>query len=497
MTDSSPASPEGPPTPSLGVPSALAASVPAPMSPNAETKTDVTLLHSPEISESSSTTSGSPTTPGALDGLELDLDFASLSTFDLAGSDLIPILARSFSAQRSKLEETPVGRKVKSKLILAQQRLVHTQLRILQSQRTPAAVKNRDKFAFVIGVTNMWITALLLGMWPTLLPAFFVLKTTTLLLVRLILYKRKRWHYFMFDLCYFQNALLVLLILFPGSHVHLFCANWGLANGPVLVAITAWRNSLVFHSLDKMTSLNLHFDPPLTLFAIRWLAASATDDNTPSWLFPHHLRVLAADPPNLSFAQLTAISLAMYLFWQAAYWTFVWTMRADKIASGYATSTTWMLANHKSIIYRTVKTIPKAYQPAAFMFIQWVYTVITVSFSWLLYKYKYLHAACLMGSLAMATWNGANFYFDVFSRRYVQELQQLEKDLEGVSEKNKKANNQISSAEGAEQSNGTEVAEHLLAEKASNEQLRARFGAAVEARNAAVPAGKLHLGSTC
>ncbi|KAI8920786.1 hypothetical protein DFJ77DRAFT_447345 [Powellomyces hirtus] len=375
--------------------------------------------------------SSSPT--AALESLDLDLDFSSLSAFDLVGSDWTSLLSLAFRAQRSKIEETPVGRHVKSRLLAAQQRLIHTQLRIMSNQRTPAAVKNRDKFAFVLGVTNMWVTAVLLGMLPTALPAFYILKIAILLPTRLVLYRRKRFHYFMFDMCYYVNALLILLILLPGAHSNLFCATWGLSTGPVLIAIAAWKNSLVFHSLDKLTSLLIHFDPPLTLFALRWVVNKNT--TTPSWIFPPHLLALSSDPPDVSFMQLTAVSLAMYLFWQAVYWTFVWTMRADKIASGYATSTTWMLGNPKSAMSKAVKRVPKAYQPAMFMFIQWLYTVLTVSVTYAFYHYKYLHGAALVISLGFATWNGANYYFEVFSRRYIEELVALEKELEGVGRK--------------------------------------------------------------
>jgi hypothetical protein len=42
------------------------------------------------------------------------------------------------------------------------------------------------------------------------------------------------------------------------------------ANGPLLVAIVAWRNSMVFHSLDKTTSLFIHVFPALLTYCTRW-----------------------------------------------------------------------------------------------------------------------------------------------------------------------------------------------------------------------------------
>ena len=45
-----------------------------------------------------------------------------------------------------------------------------------------------------------------------------------------------------------------------------FCATWFKSNfvmshGPIAIAILAWQNSIVFHSLDKMTSYFIHIMP--------------------------------------------------------------------------------------------------------------------------------------------------------------------------------------------------------------------------------------------
>ena len=39
--------------------------------------------------------------------------------------------------------------------------------------------------------------------------------------------------------------------------------------GPLMFAIIVWKNSLVFHSLDKLTSFFLHAFPPITIHLLR------------------------------------------------------------------------------------------------------------------------------------------------------------------------------------------------------------------------------------
>ena len=49
-----------------------------------------------------------------------------------------------------------------------------------------------------------------------------------------------------------------------------------LANGPLAWAIVVWRNSFVFHSVDKFTSVVIHALPPLVMYCERWHLAPAS-----------------------------------------------------------------------------------------------------------------------------------------------------------------------------------------------------------------------------
>jgi hypothetical protein len=66
------------------------------------------------------------------------------------------------------------------------------------------------------------------------------------------------YHYFLFDICYVINGLCLIFIWIWPSNTILFQACYGLAHGPSAIAIATWRNSLVFHSVEKVTSLFIH-----------------------------------------------------------------------------------------------------------------------------------------------------------------------------------------------------------------------------------------------
>ncbi|KXS18429.1 hypothetical protein M427DRAFT_132779 [Gonapodya prolifera JEL478] len=298
--------------------------------------------------------------------------------------------------------------------------------KVKKKLKEPRNVKIRDKVSFVFGVTNLWATILLFGIRPGYVAPVYLVKLFAFISARLFMYRAKKWHYFMFDMCYFANALLAWNILVPDPNSILFKCGWGLATGPVLLAIPTWGNSLVFHSLDKMTSIFIHLEPSFVYYVMRWRAIG---DHGFSPKF-HAL----ADAPQMGFWEAFIPALLGYVIWQLAYWVFVWTGRADKIRSGYATSTTWLLADPKSIVYRMTRPVPTGLRPLAFVGLQFMYTILTLLPVSMFHGYKWVHAASIILVIEFALWNGANYYFEVFSRRYVNEIERVERELNATIE---------------------------------------------------------------
>lgn len=124
-------------------------------------------------------------------------------------------------------------------------------------------------------------------------------------------------------------------------------------------AIATWRNSLVFHSLDKVISLAIHIFPPFVFTTI-------------VHFYPNpHERYPALASPNLSIAtrpwRSIAISLAAYLVWQILYFRYVVVARAEKIKQGRATSFTFMINDKKRLIGKIAAKVPSQYRESAFM----------------------------------------------------------------------------------------------------------------------------------
>ena len=86
-------------------------------------------------------------------------------------------------------------------------------------------------------------------------------------------YKKLKHHYFLFDFCYFTTFLILIYLWLPRGISYkgaLFPVVFGFSNGPLLAAVVLWKNSIVPHSADKMTSMFIHVSPSITLWGIRW-----------------------------------------------------------------------------------------------------------------------------------------------------------------------------------------------------------------------------------
>ena len=115
------------------------------------------------------------------------------------------------------------------------------------------AVTAREKLSFIAGVLNIFISGYLVGGYPQLFYYWFTAQLCYFMPIRYYTYHKRGYHYFLADMCYFVNLLLLLTIWVAPQSKRLFISTYCLAYGNNAVAIAMWRNSMVFHSLDKVT----------------------------------------------------------------------------------------------------------------------------------------------------------------------------------------------------------------------------------------------------
>jgi len=290
-------------------------------------------------------------------------------------------------------------------------------------------ITTREKISFMSAVLNIFMSGYLIGATPERFYWWFTMQFAYFMPIRFYTYHRKGYHYFLADLCYFVNALCLLTIwLFPRSK-RLFISTYCLAYGNNAVAIVMWRNSLVFHSLDKVTSLFIHIMPPAVLHCLVHL----TPADILQTRFPaiYNIKYSApSSPEHYSLLAMLIWATLPYALWQLSYHFLITVRRRDQIAAGRPTSFTWLRKSYaKTWIGKVVLALPNALQEPAFMLIQYSYAILTIIPCPIWFWYRWASATFLMVVFSWSIWNGANYYMDIFGKKFQKELEQMKKDM--------------------------------------------------------------------
>ena len=256
----------------------------------------------------------------------------------------------------------------------------------------------RQKVVFTKSVLTLVLKtfAVCSGQW--LLPWYYAITCPTLIFWRIITYWQAQFQYFCLDFCYFGNLIISLIMWFDPSNPELCSLLFSISNGILYLGAFSFRNSLVFHSVDKMTSTYIHTVPLLLSFGIRWYpeetsrywhASFPTDPILPSWKW----NVLV---PFLVFATHTVF----------------YTLLVNVILQP---------EEHIVTSYRYItakKSIKKIFGPNppyyVYVTVNWILCVLISMITLVFYKYFYAHVLGLCLLFWYVTWNGAGYYFDVF-----------------------------------------------------------------------------------
>ena len=405
---------------------------------------------SPKLSRNSSF-SGESTNDELMDALP-PLD--RLSVLDLLDNFTLPQqlekLQKGISAQTNKVRRQRDA--FKSKTQLAKDRMVEEWRRRVPSAdeqldrykkrmrrrveklgkhwNDTKAVTLREKISFICGVMNIFISGYLLGGKPEYFHLWYTAQLVYFMPIRVFLYHRRGYHYFLADLCYFVNGLLFLSIwVFPQSK-RLFTAAYCLAYGNNAVAIIMWRNSLVFHSFDKVTSLFIHIMPCATLHCIVHLIdASYQQERFPAI---YTIRNSAPGEPTAyaNILSMIAWSSIPYATWQLTYYFMITVRRREKIAAGRPTSFTWLRRSYsKTWIGKFVLSLPDSLQESAFMGIQYLYACLTMLPCPLWFLSRWASGTFLTIVFLWSIHNGAAYYIDIFGKRFQKELEEMKAEV--------------------------------------------------------------------
>lgn len=291
-----------------------------------------------------------------------------------------------------------------------------------------------DKMTFVLAVCAIvFLAAAMANPWGrAFIPYFFLVSTPVLLLIRYVTYKRQKAHYFLCDWCYIVNLTCCLwLTAFPANSVF-FTVLFAIVSSTLPWTIIVYRNSLVFHSIDKLTSFYIHMVPPAVWYAIRWYPA----DCSRLWYEDFQVDITeemqdltgASDPSFLYLAiSLPLIVTSIYFVQQSLEIIIINVVAKHSCARNwlhvyydeeYVTLFRYSANTGKGLIYNLINLCGPKYRLTMWLIINVFYTFVTAIPVYAWYEYQLANAIFLCFAFVIGCLNGANFYIYVFSRKY-------------------------------------------------------------------------------
>eukprot|EP00879_Flechtneria_rotunda_P015404 GHRR01016106.1.p1 GENE.GHRR01016106.1~~GHRR01016106.1.p1 ORF type:complete len:374 (+),score=84.39 GHRR01016106.1:50-1171(+) len=283
----------------------------------------------------------------------------------------------------------------------------------IQQLWNPKRVMLRDKVAFLLGSCQVWATAYWLGWSPSTFYKCYTFQVLVLMLVRWGWYRHKKWHYYLLDFCYFANLLLLIHLWVQPKSQLLRKVTFAYNTGPLTWSIVAFRNSLVYHDLDKVTSVFLHLAPACVTWTLHWHPDAdrfgprpdASEQDKQAW-------------QHASFLQLVVLPLLPYVIWATAYYLKIFVVSAERIRQrGYITLFTYVTTTTKGVYAAIAKRVPLKYRPQVYLFLHMCFCGTTFTIAWLCWHHFHLHTMLLAAMGAASIWHGATFYFDVFAKK--------------------------------------------------------------------------------
>lgn len=307
---------------------------------------------------------------------------------------------------------------------LLNRRLSRFDHRVQESLQSSAT----EKLFYATAVFMIAAAGFIIGKYPTYFPVFHTVLFCALMPVRFYTYFKLGFQYYLADLCYYVNLLLILFLwAFPYSK-SLFVSVFSLTLGTLSFAVITWRNLLVLHSIEKTTSSIIHVMPPVTMFVL-------VHETPVEYLAEHYPAISEVESWN--FVNGMIWTSIYYTIWQLSYHYFITVRRREQIAKGRVTSFTYLKKrNSKTALGRFVNSLPYTWmQILAFTLIQFGYQLLTMIPCPIWFRYKHACGAFVTFIFIWSAYNGATYYIEVFGKRFEKEVKQLRVELAELQQK--------------------------------------------------------------
>lgn len=309
---------------------------------------------------------------------------------------------------------------------------------LLQYLRSAPFARLQNKWSFVVGVLAVLLQVFIVGRFPhTFCYTYHSIFVFLMVFCKWIYYKQRGWHYYMTDFCYTANMFLIIFLMFAPKNEQLFCAVFIWANGPLAVALGAFRNQMVFHKMDNLSSLALHMLPQLITYNLKW------------YTMPHEAELPEKDrtflqlsqPDSFNFMLMVALPVGIYLLHAVIMYNINFVFAKKRIAErNYETMFNYF-ASQKSTA-KLIYAFGEKNAALAFVGCQVSCFAGSLWLGWLNFFSFYCNTFFVCLWLTWSIWNASCFYMDYFAKKYEASMQRLEQLEQELTEDQRKAKNE-------------------------------------------------------
>eukprot|EP00744_Colponema_vietnamica_P014549 GILI01020365.1.p1 GENE.GILI01020365.1~~GILI01020365.1.p1 ORF type:complete len:408 (+),score=76.36 GILI01020365.1:72-1226(+) len=261
-----------------------------------------------------------------------------------------------------------------------------------------------EQVSFTVGVLNAFLFCFCMGGLRPLVPIIFAVEIPLLMIARYFMYKKHKWQWYMIDFCYWGNLGLFLYItLFP-HNAQAFVILYGMTQGPMLWALIVFRNSLVFHSLDKATSVFIHLAPALVTFVLKWHS-----NEMPNYA------VCTTDDCSSDFTTTVLLPTGYFILHQIMYWVFIqcilrkWFEEDKDLQTLYR----YVVSKKNTLFCKGVTYFGRRWRVLMYGLINIAFTFVITIPAYFTFHYYYLNVLVILFAFVCSVWNGATYYFAV------------------------------------------------------------------------------------
>ncbi|CCH60221.1 hypothetical protein TBLA_0C04210 [Henningerozyma blattae CBS 6284] len=281
-----------------------------------------------------------------------------------------------------------------------------------------------EKAFYPFTLLNLFLIGYIMGKFPDWFHVYYTGLLGLFMPIRFYTYYKANNHYFLADLCYFVNLLCLLYIWVWPNSTSLYHSCFALTFGSLSFAVITWRNSLIIHSIDKITSCFIHLMPPCTMFIIQHsLTSEFRKQRFPAAYYsasmPYQIKY------NIYWTSF------YYLIWQSSYHYFITVREAKKIKTGQRMTSFQYLTTHNFKDLWIMK-LPSPLPLIIFTFAQYLYQLTTMSLCYIWFPHKKAASLFLIFIFLCAAHNGATYYIDYYGKKFNKEMDKLRLEVDNL-----------------------------------------------------------------